>query len=173
MNSSMPSLGGQQSFYRPTSDVPCSIPTPRMSSARPIAHVLVITKNTNSSDCYNAVTALTNRFCQNAVGPARPPGPSPTRQLPASGARTAAVSQVRWSCRRSTFAPHCGLRTASVMRNEHSDKYTPRPPLCPSCGKIMRLARTTWRFENLPDRYTFECRACGLSYIEAAWIEAA
>jgi len=59
------------------------------------------------------------------------------------------------------------------MRNEHSDKYTPRPPLCPSCAKTMRLARTTWRFENLPDRYTYECRACGLSYIDAAWVEAA
>jgi hypothetical protein len=68
---------------------------------------------------------------------------------------------------------HCGLRTASVMRNEHSGKYAPRPPLCPSCAKTMRLARTTWRFENLPDRYTYECRACGLSYIDAAWIEAA
>src|SRR5215468_7377452 len=34
------------------------------------------------------------------------------------------------------------------MRNEHSDKYTPPPPLCPSCAKTMRLARTTWRFEN-------------------------
>jgi len=140
----------------------------RMSSARPIVHVLVITKNTNSSVCYNAVTALTKRFWQNAVGPARPPGPPPTRPLPASGARTAAVPQVRWSCRRSTFAPHCGLRTASVMRNEHSGKYTPRPPLCPSCAQIMRLARTTSRFGNLPDLYTFECRACGLSHIDAA-----
>ena len=83
------------------------------------------------------------------------------------------LPQVRWSCRRFVFAPPCGLRTASVMRNEHSGKYTPRPPLCPSCAKIMRLARTTSRFGNLPDLYTFECRACGVSHIEAAYIEAA
>jgi hypothetical protein len=37
----------------------------------------------------------------------------------------------------------------------------------------MRLARTAWRFENPPDRYAYECRTCGLSYIDAAWIEAA
>ena len=50
---------------------------PELVNARPIAHVLVITKNTNQSVCYNAVTALTERFCQNAVG--HPPGPSTTR----------------------------------------------------------------------------------------------
>src|SRR5215472_4577812 len=26
-------------------------------------------------------------------------------------------------CPAATFAPHCGLRTASVMRNEYSGKY--------------------------------------------------
>jgi hypothetical protein len=62
----------------------------------------------------------------------------------------------------------CGLKIASVMRNEHSGKYTPRPPLCPSCAQIMRLARTTSRFGNLPELYTFECRACGLSHIDTA-----
>ena len=80
--------------------------------ARPIAHVLVITKNTNlipkSSVCYIVVTALTERFCQNAMGPARPPGPFVHPITPASGARAAAVPQVRWSCRRSAFAPHAG-----------------------------------------------------------------
>jgi hypothetical protein len=55
------------------------------------------------------------------------------------------------------------------MRNEHSNKNTLRLPRCPSCVKIMQLARTTWRFENLPDRYTYECRTCGLSYIDAVW----
>src|SRR5215472_501076 len=38
-------------------------------------HVLTITKNTNQSVCYNAVTALTERFCQNVVG--HPPGLRP------------------------------------------------------------------------------------------------
>jgi hypothetical protein len=67
-------------------------------------------------------------------------------------------------CLRATLR----LRTASVMRNEQSGKYTPRPPLCPSCAQIMRLARTTSRFGNLPDLYTFECRACGVWHIDAA-----
>jgi hypothetical protein len=30
----------------------------------------------------------------------------------------------------------------------------------------MRLARITSRFGDLPDLYTFECRACGASHIE-------
>jgi hypothetical protein len=59
------------------------------------------------------------------------------------------------------------------MRNEHSGKYMPRPPLYPSCAQIMRLARTTARFGKLPDLYIFECRACGVSHIDAAEIEAA
>ena len=59
------------------------------------------------------------------------------------------------------------------MRNEHAVKYAPTLPLCPSCAQIMRLARTTSRFRDLPDLYIFECRACGVSHIEAAYIEAA
>src|SRR5690348_1604474 len=39
--------------------------------------------------------------------------------------------------------------------------------LCPSCTQIMRLVRTTSRFGDLPALYTFECRACGISHIEA------
>src|SRR6516225_6348287 len=66
----------------------------RMSSARPIADVLAITKNTNSSVCYNAVTALTKRFWQDAVGPARPPRPFVRPITPASGGQAAAVPQV-------------------------------------------------------------------------------
>jgi hypothetical protein len=54
------------------------------------------------------------------------------------------------------------------MRNEQSNKKTPRLPRCPSCAQIMRFVRITSRFEELPDLYTFECRACGLSHIEAA-----
>ena len=61
----------------------------------------------------------------------------------------------------------------SAMRNELSDKYTPRPPHCPSCAQLMPLARTTSRFGNLPDLYIFECRACGVSHIDAVEIEAA
>jgi hypothetical protein len=37
----------------------------------------------------------------------------------------------------------------------------------------MRLARMTSRFSDLPDLYTFECRACGVSHIDAVEIEAA
>jgi hypothetical protein len=59
------------------------------------------------------------------------------------------------------------------MRNEHFHKCAPKPPLCPSCAHIMRLARITPRFGELPELYTFECRACGVSHIEAAYFEAA
>lgn len=54
------------------------------------------------------------------------------------------------------------------MRYEHSDKSAPRQPHCPSCAQLMRLARITSRFDDLPELYTFECRACGVSHIEAA-----
>jgi uncharacterized protein CbrC (UPF0167 family) len=37
-----------------------------------------------------------------------------------------------------------------------------------SCGSL-----ETSRFGGLPDLYTFECRACGVSHIEAAYIETA
>jgi len=49
---------------------------------------------------------------------------------------------------------------------------SPKPPHCPSCAQIMRLARVTSRFNDLPDLYTFECRACGVSHIEAGCIVA-
>jgi hypothetical protein len=51
------------------------------------------------------------------------------------------------------------------MPNERS---APKSPLCPSCAQIMQLVRITSRFGDLPDLYTFECRACGLSHIEPA-----
>ena len=54
------------------------------------------------------------------------------------------------------------------MRYEHSSKEMTKRPLCPSCAQIMRLVRKTSRFEELSDLYIFECRACGLSHIEAA-----
>ncbi len=52
------------------------------------------------------------------------------------------------------------------MPHELSDKCAPKSPLCPGCAQIMRLARITSRFGDLPDLYTFECRACGVSPIE-------
>ena len=53
------------------------------------------------------------------------------------------------------------------MRNERSD-YAPASSHCPGCGQTMRLARIASRFGDLPDLYVFECRACGVSHIEAA-----
>jgi hypothetical protein len=44
---------------------------------------------------------------------------------------------------------HMRSRTASTMRNEHSGKYTRKPPLCPSCAQIMRVARITSRFGGI------------------------
>jgi hypothetical protein len=52
------------------------------------------------------------------------------------------------------------------MRNDYSNKCAPNAPLCLSCAQSMRLARITSRFGDLPDLYTFECRACGVSHIE-------
>jgi hypothetical protein len=54
------------------------------------------------------------------------------------------------------------------MPHELSDKCAPKSPHCPACAQIMRLARITSRFDDLPNLYTFECRACGLSHIEPA-----
>jgi len=51
---------------------------------------------------------------------------------------------------------------------ESSNNCEPRAPRCLSCAQLMRLARTTSRFNDLPELYTFECRACGVSHIEAA-----
>ena len=54
------------------------------------------------------------------------------------------------------------------MPYELSDKCAPATPHCPSCAQVMRLARITSRFGDLPDLYTFECRACGVAHIEPA-----
>jgi hypothetical protein len=59
-----------------------------------------------------------------------------------------------------------------AVRNKPFNKYAPKPPLCPACAQMMRLARIP-RFGDLPDVYIFECRASGVSHIEAAYIEAA
>jgi hypothetical protein len=41
-----------------------------------------------------------------------------------------------------------------------------KTPLCPSCAQIIRLVRRTQRFGELRDVCTFECRDCGVSYVE-------
>jgi hypothetical protein len=51
------------------------------------------------------------------------------------------------------------------MPYEHS---APKSPLCPSCAQSIRLAGITSRSDDLPDLYTFECRGCDVSHIEAA-----
>jgi hypothetical protein len=45
---------------------------------------------------------------------------------------------------------------------------SPKAPLCPACAQIMQLSRVTSRFDGLPDLHVFECRACGVSHVEAA-----
>jgi hypothetical protein len=57
------------------------------------------------------------------------------------------------------------------MRYEHSSKYTPRSPRCPSCARIMPLARAS-RFKDLYINYIFVCRACDVSQIDVVEIEA-
>src|SRR5262245_18721268 len=37
---------------------------------------------------------------------------------------------------------------------------------CPRCAQPMKLIRRTQRFGGLPDLYTFECQACGMSHTE-------
>ena len=54
------------------------------------------------------------------------------------------------------------------MPHERSNQCAPKSPLCPSCAQVMRRAKITSRFEDLPDLHTFECRACGVSHIEPA-----
>jgi len=45
---------------------------------------------------------------------------------------------------------------------------TDATPLCPHCGQPMRLARTVPRLGGLPELRTYECRACGVSFTQAA-----
>jgi hypothetical protein len=49
-----------------------------------------------------------------------------------------------------------------------SYKCPPTSPRCLACAQVMRLTRITSRFGDLPDLYTFECRACGVAHIEPA-----
>jgi len=96
---------------------------------------------------------------------------SPTRQL--------SVGCADDSGAKDALAPPIRLRVFAVqgpfsaMHNQHTANDTPRAPLCPSCAQIMRLARTTTRFGNLPDLHVFECRACGVTHIDPAQVEVA
>ena len=56
-----------------------------------------------------------------------------------------------------------------VMWDKCSNKSAPkpsRPPLCFGCARPMQLVRRTSRFGGLPEVFTFDCRACGVSHIE-------
>jgi hypothetical protein len=55
------------------------------------------------------------------------------------------------------------------MRHQNSNQFVSKAPLCPGCAQIMGWTRITWRFEDLPELYVFECRSCGVSHIEAAF----
>ena len=43
----------------------------------------------------------------------------------------------------------------------------PNTPICPNCGRAMKLARITPRVGGLPELQTFECRPCGVTLTEA------
>jgi len=60
-----------------------------------------------------------------------------------------------------------GVRKVRVS-NEFMEKPAPPPPRCPKCAQPMRLIRRTARFGRLPELFTFECAACGLSHTEAS-----
>ena len=47
-------------------------------------------------------------------------------------------------------------------------KPGPQPPRCPKCAQPMRLIWRTARFGGLPELFTFECTACGVSHTEAS-----
>src|SRR5271170_953806 len=49
---------------------------------------------------------------------------------------------------------------------KNSAPTPPSPPRCVRCARPMQLVRKTRRFGELPDLYTFQCRACDESHIE-------
>ena len=66
----------------------------------------------------------------------------------------------------------CALQRVDRSAPDYSSRRgqcAPASPICPSCAQVMRLARMTSRFGDLPDLYTFECRACGVSHIESGF----
>lgn len=42
------------------------------------------------------------------------------------------------------------------------NRPAPSTPICPNCGRTMKLVRTVPRGGGLPDLLTFECRPCGV-----------
>ena len=54
------------------------------------------------------------------------------------------------------------------MKTTHNHSDTPPVPPCPSCGRPMRFVRAVPRFAALPELRTYECKACAVSYTEAA-----
>jgi hypothetical protein len=147
--------------------------------ARQIAPVLVITKNTNRIANYlfagySTFSALKERFRGES---AKTPRPFAHATNPHQTNRDIGCAGGGGGNRCARPAANLPSRhiagPLSAMRNEHSGKYTPTPPRCPSCAQLMRLARTTSRFGKLPDLYIFECRACGVTHIDAVEIEVA
>ena len=63
--------------------------------------------------------------------------------------------------------PHNSVTAMCDMCDQKASSSTLAPPRCPSCAQPMRLAKRVTRFDGLPDLATFECRACGVSHIEA------
>jgi hypothetical protein len=53
------------------------------------------------------------------------------------------------------------------MCDECNSSSAATPPRCAGCAQPMKLVRRTPRFGGLPELYTFECRACGVSHFEA------
>jgi transposase-like protein len=52
------------------------------------------------------------------------------------------------------------------MNGERPNNSAPAPAQCPHCAQPMRLVRRTLRYRGLPDVFTFECKACGVSRIQ-------
>jgi transposase-like protein len=42
----------------------------------------------------------------------------------------------------------------------------PNIPMCPNCGRPMKLARVTPRLGGLPELQSFECRPCSITLTE-------
>ncbi len=52
----------------------------------------------------------------------------------------------------------------ALIRLETTDST----PLCPSCGRPMGFVRAVPRLGALPELRTYECKACAVTYTEAA-----
>jgi hypothetical protein len=106
--------------------------------------------------CYFAVTASMGRFCQNVVGPARPPPALRPPDNSSIGCADRGGAKDALGCRRSVFAQHCGSRTAfmpcvtSTLFNtcQGGRRFA-------SCAQIMRLARTALEFGHRCPRRDF------------------